>query len=145
MEATYEVESQQHGCGGCFRNFMLFTTQKHATNNTDQVHLLPERWPERESWVVRQVKKLREVSELVAGPKWKNLLRKIGAYFGNNNKKKGFQYDSFNYTLNFDDGIQIMIMMVLILAFRRGSLPLFSMMTKPDRLLHDGLFLCIVI
>lgn len=55
------------------------------------------------SWLVRQVKKLREVSEIVAGPKWKNFLRKIGAYL-NDNKRTDFQYDSFNYTLNFDDG-----------------------------------------
>lgn len=95
-----ELESEEQGCG-CFRSFGVFTSQKHG----DRLHLLPESRDEKESysWLVRQVKKLREVSEIVAGPKWKNFLRKIGAYL-NDNKRTDFQYDSFNYTLNFDDG-----------------------------------------
>ncbi|XP_021745441.1 uncharacterized protein LOC110711376 [Chenopodium quinoa] len=97
-----ELESEEQGCG-CFRSFGVFTSHNHTTNSGDRLNLLPERREERESWVMRQVKKLREVSELVAGPKWKNFLRKIGGYF-NNKKRNDFQYNSFDYTLNFDNG-----------------------------------------
>lgn len=103
MHSQLEPELEDQGCG-CFRSFRAFT-HKHAPNDVDRVRLLPrDRREETESWVVRQVKKLREVSELVAGPKWKNFIRKMGSYFSDNKKRKDFQYDSFNYTLNFDDG-----------------------------------------
>ncbi|CAO2822556.1 unnamed protein product [Amaranthus hypochondriacus] len=99
MQAT-DVEFAEQGCGCFSSTFSLFNT------DIDRVHLLPNRPEKKDSWVVKQVKKLREVSELVAGPKWKNFIRKIGVYFNNNNKiRKDLQYDSFNYTLNFDDGI----------------------------------------
>lgn len=60
----------------------------------------------RESWLGGKLKKLKEFSEVVAGPKWKNMLRKIGKYC---NPKKGktpaFQYDAESYALNFADGM----------------------------------------
>ncbi|XP_057968340.1 uncharacterized protein LOC131157901 [Malania oleifera] len=45
------------------------------------------------------VKKAKEASEVMAGPKWKTFLRKLG----NKNKKGRFQYDPRSYALNFDD------------------------------------------
>ncbi|CAO2841079.1 unnamed protein product [Amaranthus hypochondriacus] len=104
MEASVtDLELQEQGCG-CFSTTFrsCFGSRKQ---DADRVNLLAERQEYRESWVVKQVKKLREVSELVAGPKWKNFIRKIGAYFNTNKKRNDFQYDSFNYTLNFDDGV----------------------------------------
>ncbi|XP_019197990.1 PREDICTED: uncharacterized protein LOC109191783 [Ipomoea nil] len=60
----------------------------------------------RGSWLGEKLKKLKEFSEVVAGPKWKNALRKIGKYC---NPKKGkttaFQYDAESYALNFADGM----------------------------------------
>lgn len=53
------------------------------------------------------MKELKEYSELVAGPKWKNLVRKIGKYFNpkrSSAKTTQFQYDSDSYALNFDNG-----------------------------------------
>ncbi|CAN4113134.1 unnamed protein product [Withania somnifera] len=56
------------------------------------------------SWMVQKLKDLKEYSEVVAGPKWKNFVRKVGKYFNTPNKQKmQFQYDSDSYALNFDD------------------------------------------
>ncbi|CAI9097464.1 OLC1v1033897C1 [Oldenlandia corymbosa var. corymbosa] len=59
---------------------------------------------QRESWFVTRLKKLKEFSELVAGPKWKNFIRK----FGKNSKPKKFtrteyMYSPNSYALNFAD------------------------------------------
>ncbi|KAM7471327.1 hypothetical protein LguiA_009510 [Lonicera macranthoides] len=54
---------------------------------------------------VSAVKKIREWSEIVAGPKWKTFIRRF-----NRNKSSGgnrqpkYQYDPLSYALNFDQG-----------------------------------------
>ncbi|KAF2317108.1 hypothetical protein GH714_011822 [Hevea brasiliensis] len=63
-----------------------------------------------ESWVMRQLKKVKEVSEVVAGPKWKTFIRKVGGYIKNTKKQKNnydnqFHYDPESYALNFDAGV----------------------------------------
>ncbi|CAK9162819.1 unnamed protein product [Ilex paraguariensis] len=50
---------------------------------------------------VNALKKVREWSELVAGPKWKTFIRQ----FNKHRAKQGkFQYDPLSYSLNFDEG-----------------------------------------
>ncbi|CAI0416553.1 unnamed protein product [Linum tenue] len=70
-------------------------------------------------WVAEKLKKAREVSELVAGPKWKNFIRRfsgtvraaVGSVANKANgrikrpSKMQFQYDAQSYALNFDDGV----------------------------------------
>ncbi|XP_010928587.1 uncharacterized protein [Elaeis guineensis] len=71
-----------------------------------------ERVDERGGWWSRgrrAVMKVREWSELVAGPRWKTFIRRF-----NRNPRHGggvvrmgsarFQYDPLSYTLNFDEG-----------------------------------------
>lgn len=45
--------------------------------------------------------KVREWSELVAGPKWKTFIRRFNK---NRSKTNKFNYDPMSYSLNFDDG-----------------------------------------
>jgi hypothetical protein len=58
-------------------------------------------------WWFRGWMKVREWSEIVAGPKWKTFIRR----FNNNNKNRNgyvkqgsLNYDPLSYALNFDDG-----------------------------------------
>ncbi|KAI3699790.1 hypothetical protein L2E82_44331 [Cichorium intybus] len=46
-------------------------------------------------------KKIREWSELVAGPKWKTFIRQFQK---KRSKQSKFQYDPVSYSLNFDEG-----------------------------------------
>lgn len=55
--------------------------------------------------VKEKLMKVREVSEVVAGPKWKTFIRRIGGYFRKNKTGRDqFRYDSESYALNFDGG-----------------------------------------
>lgn len=53
----------------------------------------------------RAIKKIREWSEIVAGPKWKTFIRRFNRSKGSGNSRPGkFQYDPLSYALNFDEG-----------------------------------------
>ncbi|XP_022752221.1 uncharacterized protein LOC111300909 [Durio zibethinus] len=60
----------------------------------------------RETWLKKKAKKLKEMSEVLTGPKWKNFIRRFSIY-GINKKRRSmqFQYDPQSYELNFDEGI----------------------------------------
>ncbi|KAL8118303.1 uncharacterized protein LOC141659924 [Apium graveolens] len=49
---------------------------------------------------VNSLKKLREWSEIVAGPKWKTFIRR----FNRSKSSNKYQYDPLSYALNFDEG-----------------------------------------
>lgn len=54
---------------------------------------------------VRAIKKIREWSEIVAGPRWKTFIRRFNRNRGSGNSRHGkFQYDPLSYALNFDEG-----------------------------------------
>ncbi|KAF9612092.1 hypothetical protein IFM89_038071 [Coptis chinensis] len=98
-EVLYEETTfDSNGCG-CFR---FFSFRWKPRSNNDQIGLLHPQQQQQESWVIKSGKKLREISELVAGPKWKNFIRKFSAY-RNNKKRTQFQYDPQSYALNFED------------------------------------------
>ncbi|CAA0823409.1 Unknown protein [Striga hermonthica] len=65
---------------------------------------MPEK--SRRSWWGRGIdalKKVREWSELVAGPKWKTFIRRLNRA-GARSKAGKFNYDPLSYALNFDEG-----------------------------------------
>ncbi|GAB4836629.1 hypothetical protein Ancab_001542 [Ancistrocladus abbreviatus] len=51
-------------------------------------------------WWVRSWKKMREWSEIVAGPRWKTFIRR----FRKNRRQGNFGYDPLSYAMNFDEG-----------------------------------------
>ncbi|KAK4414966.1 hypothetical protein Salat_2603600 [Sesamum alatum] len=89
------------GCG-CFRRFCCGWDDVESRS-----YLLQEKEegaPHKEPWIVARLKKLRELSELLAGPKWKNLIRRIGKICKlrkHNKPTMQFQYSPESYALNF--------------------------------------------
>ncbi|KAI4376717.1 hypothetical protein MLD38_014446 [Melastoma candidum] len=61
-----------------------------------------------ESWLANKLKGVKEASEVVAGPKWKTFIRKVGGYLKEkkNRNRFGFGYDAESYALNFDKGME---------------------------------------
>ncbi|KAE8698449.1 hypothetical protein F3Y22_tig00110597pilonHSYRG00224 [Hibiscus syriacus] len=55
-----------------------------------------------ESWLKRKAKKLKEISEVLAGPRWKNFIRRFSPYGINKKRRSQFHYDPQSYQLNFD-------------------------------------------
>lgn len=53
---------------------------------------------------IRSLKKLREWSEIVAGPRWKTFIRRFNRNRPATVKLGKFQYDPISYALNFDEG-----------------------------------------
>ncbi|GMQ10245.1 hypothetical protein CsSME_00053322 [Camellia sinensis var. sinensis] len=55
---------------------------------------------------INALKKLREWSEIAAGPRWKTFIRRFNrSKSGGGGARQGkFQYDPLSYALNFDDG-----------------------------------------
>ncbi|XP_027361991.1 uncharacterized protein LOC113869728 [Abrus precatorius] len=83
---------------GCFRVFGLRWWQ----GSEEGKGLLEQRG---DSWVSCKLRKMKEVSEVIAGPKWKTFIRKLGGY-GKKQQKNRFQYDEHSYALNFNSGAQ---------------------------------------
>ncbi|CAL5327232.1 hypothetical protein CsSME_00006906 [Camellia sinensis var. sinensis] len=60
-----------------------------------------------EGWLSRGIAalmKVREWSEIVAGPRWKTFIRRFNRNKSGGSKHANFQYDPLSYALNFDDG-----------------------------------------
>ncbi|XP_019463095.1 PREDICTED: uncharacterized protein LOC109361989 [Lupinus angustifolius] len=95
-------EGTKSGCGcGWFRVFSLNWWQGH---DEEDKGLLDQKGEGGEGWVMNKLKKVKETSEVIAGPKWKNFIRKISVYGKKQHKK--FQYDERSYALNFNSGAQ---------------------------------------
>ncbi|KAM7276333.1 hypothetical protein ACFE04_018199 [Oxalis oulophora] len=103
LEEDYEEvsSSSSYGCGTCLTG-LCFWRQGNDNSITSGRYLLPNNQQE-ENWALRKLKSVKEMSEIIAGPKWKNFIRSFSK------KKKAslqqFQYDPHSYALNFDDGI----------------------------------------
>ncbi|KAF8400566.1 hypothetical protein HHK36_013865 [Tetracentron sinense] len=107
-EHEQEEEDEEETCAagrcGCLR---LVCIRCHGSNNDERIYLLQQKEEIRETWWVKRVKKLKDLSELLGGPKWKTFIRKIGATYSHNKRRRSsqFQYDPRSYALNFDDGV----------------------------------------
>ncbi|WCJ30067.1 NHL domain-containing protein [Euphorbia peplus] len=91
-----EEEAATTGCHNCL--FKWFKNSHQEDNN------LLNSGGNRETWIGKNLNKVKEASEVFAGPKWKNLMRKIGAYLKKLKKEKNInnQYDAHSYALNFE-------------------------------------------
>ncbi|KAG8366863.1 hypothetical protein BUALT_Bualt16G0012200 [Buddleja alternifolia] len=95
-----ETEFVSRGC--C--SFLSFTCFR--SENWERISTSEQEISDRRSWWrkgISALKKVREWSELVAGPKWKTFIRRFNKSAGRSRAGK-FQYDPFSYALNFDDG-----------------------------------------
>lgn len=108
IEEIPEVMFTKRGC--CF--FLpCFRSQRSTADGSpwwERIRTVEteERWWSK-GW--KAVLKVREWSEIIAGPKWKTFIRR----FNKNNSRGGgggigkygkFQYDPMSYSLNFDEG-----------------------------------------
>lgn len=91
----YDEAAAATGCG-CFRRFCL-----GRDDDESHSYLLREKEGQQEAWFVAKLRKLKESSEVVAGPKWKNLIRKMGRTLNPNKTAQRFQYSPESYALNF--------------------------------------------
>ncbi|KAK1427614.1 hypothetical protein QVD17_16304 [Tagetes erecta] len=68
----------------------------------------PDHNPEQTLWSrgIDALKKIREWSEIVAGPRWKTFIRRFNRNksFNRHSQSSKFQYDPLGYALNFDEG-----------------------------------------
>ncbi|XP_021887760.1 uncharacterized protein LOC110807048 [Carica papaya] len=97
-------------CGNCFQGFRLRWRRRGGKNNDGGHRYEPyhqQDQEKQESWLIGRVKKVKELSEVVAGPKWKNFIRRFSHHGIQSKKirKMQFQYDPQSYALNFDDGM----------------------------------------
>ncbi|KAJ0030431.1 hypothetical protein Pint_12466 [Pistacia integerrima] len=95
---------------GCFEE-LCFLWHRRNKNGGKGRYLLHQQQQERgirESWLKKRVRKVKEVSEVLAGPKWKTFIRRSSNSLNGISKKRKshmqFQYDPQSYKLNFDDG-----------------------------------------
>lgn len=106
---------EEDGSSGCFGAFEF--PWKQSSSDNERKYLLGgcNTKPKKVTWWRMKLNKTREFTEVLGGPKLKNLVRKIGAYSRRCRKqwirlckkkkpKNRFQYDFHSYALNFDNG-----------------------------------------
>ncbi|XP_022749577.1 uncharacterized protein LOC111299004 [Durio zibethinus] len=103
-EDVDDQEDEVWGKGCDWFGLFCLKWRPNDIDETDQ-SLLHQRREHRETWCKSKLKKLKEVSEKLAGPKWKNFIRKTSGYCNKRKTQKNrFQYDPYSYALNFDNG-----------------------------------------
>ncbi|KAF8035856.1 hypothetical protein BT93_C1776 [Corymbia citriodora subsp. variegata] len=89
---------------GCFKKLCFGWNGKRDESRERLLAHQPEE--ARETWLVRNLKKVQHVSEVLAGPKWKNFIRRSGPRGAGKKRRTQFHYDPHSYALNFDDGFE---------------------------------------
>lgn len=105
---------EEDGSAGCFGVFGF--PWKQSSSDNERKYLLGgcNTKTKKVPWWRMKLNKTREFTEVLGGPKWKNLVRKIGAYCRRCRKQRirlckkkkpnRFRYDVHSYALNFDNG-----------------------------------------
>ncbi|XP_028798236.1 uncharacterized protein LOC114753699 [Neltuma alba] len=105
-----EGASSPSACG-CFRRIICSPWRRSAGYVLHQKEEAEEGEEEvgggsvKEKWWEKKMKKVKEISEILGGPKWKNYLRyRFRFRMSQKMKRMQFQYDPKSYALNFDEG-----------------------------------------
>lgn len=105
---------EEDGSAGCFGVFGF--PWKQCSSDNERKYLLGgcNTKTKKVPWWRMKLNKTREFTEVLGGTKWKNLVRKIGAYcrrcrkhrirLCKKKKPNRFRYDVHSYALNFDNG-----------------------------------------
>ncbi|KAK8683024.1 hypothetical protein V6N13_039099 [Hibiscus sabdariffa] len=101
----YEDKVRGNGCS-CFS---IFCFKWRPFNDVDESYTMLHRRGKGHTgtWWKSKLNKMKEVSEKIAGPKWKNFIREVsGSWHKRECQNNRFQYDpcSYAYALNFDIG-----------------------------------------
>ncbi|KAL4564098.1 hypothetical protein LXL04_028150 [Taraxacum kok-saghyz] len=96
-----DVEAVSINKCGCFRFFSYFNYHPHDGETRAFIRHISVDPLKNDTWLATRIKRLKEFSELIAGPKWKNFIRKFGKKPRKGNSS--FQYDPESYALNFND------------------------------------------
>lgn len=105
-ETSNSLLTNTSGCCFCFPCFYSRRSSSVGLTWWERIHGNDHPWCARG---ITAFKKIREWSELVAGPKWKTFIRRFnrnsrGSGSGHNRHGRKFQYDPLSYALNFDEG-----------------------------------------
>lgn len=107
---NHDFEEEVASLCGCCRRRRFVGVEGWKTSDQESKYLLQENVngyeQSKETWVVKnKLKKLKEFSEVLTGPKRKNMVRKIGKHFNpKKSRTRGMAYSPQSYALNFDDG-----------------------------------------
>ncbi|KAK4417743.1 hypothetical protein Salat_2187000 [Sesamum alatum] len=84
----------------CFRSGESDNWERISTLGREQPESIQLPWWHKG---IEAFKKVREWSELAAGPRWKTFIRRLSRTAGRARPTR-FHYDALSYSLNFDDG-----------------------------------------
>ncbi|KAI3805433.1 hypothetical protein L1987_27809 [Smallanthus sonchifolius] len=97
----YDDIISHNGCG-CFHLFSYFDTRHRNGETTSFIYHRSGDVLDNDGWLMNRFKDMKGFSEVVAGPKWKNFIRRFSKKPRKVNSP--FQYDPESYALNFNDG-----------------------------------------